>query len=190
MRESLQSSDTDLSDHETTGDGQMEDVSPQRHRIHKRRQRQRLRRERLLRFWSPSPFYEWKVGNETSPSSPSQSSDKWTESQLQSSEGIDSAPEMDWASFFAVLCEDGKMLPSSNWEADILAYQAQLTAGVEDSWCPYDPEVILSERQTESQKESAVDDGDRMICYGVVSISDFSNSPTVPVKIYNMNHCI
>ena len=76
---------------------------------------------------------------------------------------------MDWTSFFAVLCEDSEMLPSSNWEADFLAYQAQLKAGGDDSWCPYDPEIILSGRQIESQGESAIDDADKKICYGAVS---------------------
>ena len=152
----------------------MEGVSPKRLGKRKRRRRHERRRERFLRFRSPSPFYEWEVDNEKSPQSSSQSSDKGTDSQLQSSEGPDSASEMtemDWAAFFAVICEDSEMMPSSNWEADFLAYQAQLTAGGEDAWFPYDPES-LPRNQTEILTDSAnvEAEGEKWLCYGVVSI--------------------
>lgn len=160
----------------------MEGVSTKMHGKLKRRRRHDTRRERFLRFRSPSPFYEWEVENEKSPQSQSQSSDKGTDSQLQSSEGPDSASEMaemDWAAFFAVICEDSEMLPSSNWEADFLAYQAQLTAGGEDAWFPYDPES-LPKNQTEILTDSANDEaeGEKMICYGVVSILVYFFEPS------------
>jgi hypothetical protein len=95
-------------------------ASPKRHGNRKRRHSLRSKRGRLR---SQSPFFDWKDVDETEP--PSLSGRSGNESQLPSSDGPESASEVDWESF---LCEDAEMLPASNWEAEFLKHKAKVMA--------------------------------------------------------------
>ena len=154
--------------------------------------RQRAHGSRKSTAGSSSPIEEGDDGNEGHYPHTPRSSDIEAESQVPSSEILDSQSEVDWTS---LLCEDVEMLPPSNWEAEFLEYQARMMAESDDRgvrhdgsnedpedepWYPYDPESMSKDENTELHndgKHNGIegDPSDQIVCFGAVSCFHLSS---------------
>lgn len=155
--------------------------------LHPRTRRHQRRRSAVDDFLDREELHTWDESCGITSQDFSDLSHRGEDGSQTPSDLPDSTFEVEWDSF---VCEDGNLLPPSNWEEDFLMHKAKImntysykgwvlgdekdeTGDMQDvPWHPYDPDEILdAEFEDESCQISGREVGTTAkLCYGVVSL--------------------